>query len=132
MCALTVILLCFPGTPLDFLWHLNPAAQSALSPLEGIAILLMCLVGAGCAITAIGLWRGATWGVLLAIVILSLNLIGDLLNATVRGDYRALIGLPIGGAMIAYLAWNVGTAFAPRRSRRKGRSHILTWFRSQD
>ena len=28
---------------------------------------------------------------------------GDLLNAFVRNDLRTLIGLPIGGAMIAYL-----------------------------
>jgi hypothetical protein len=31
------------------------------------------------------------------------NLIGDAGNAAVRGDLRTLIGLPIGGALIAYL-----------------------------
>ena len=42
-------------------------------------------------------------GVPLALGILSVNLVGDLLNAFVRHDLRTLIGLPIGGAMIAYL-----------------------------
>jgi hypothetical protein len=30
-------------------------------------------------------------------------LLGDALNALVRADWRTLIGLPIGGAMLAYL-----------------------------
>ena len=64
----------------------------------------MALVGLGCAFAAIGLWRGALWGRRLALTILTLNILGDLGNALIRHDYRALIGLPIGGAMIFYLA----------------------------
>jgi len=45
----------------------------------------------------------ARWGVSLALGILAVNLVGDLLNAFLRHDLRTLIGLPIGGAMIAYL-----------------------------
>ena len=64
----------------------------------------MFVVGAGCAFAAIGLWRRSLWGIRIALVILSLNIFGDLLNAVLRHDYRALIGLPVGGAMIFYLA----------------------------
>ena len=32
-----------------------------------------------------------------------MNVIGDATTAFVRGDLRTLIGLPIGGALIAYL-----------------------------
>jgi hypothetical protein len=32
------------------------------------------------------------------------NLIGDLTNAFVRNDFRTLIGVPIAGAIIFYLA----------------------------
>lgn len=39
----------------------------------------------------------------LALAILSVNILGDLFNALMRHDLRTLIGLPIGGAMIAYL-----------------------------
>jgi hypothetical protein len=42
-------------------------------------------------------------GIRLALVILSLNIIGDLFNALMRHDFRSLVGLPIGGAMILYL-----------------------------
>ncbi len=104
MCALTIVLLIFPGTALDSLWRLNPAARLAFQSLGNAAILLMSVVGTGCVFAAIGLWQKSLWGIRIALVVLSLNIIGDLFNALVRHDYRALIGLPIGGAMIFYLA----------------------------
>jgi hypothetical protein len=104
MCALTIVLLLFPGTPLDSLWSLNPDAHLAFQSLGNWSVALMVTVGVGCAFAAIGLWQGMLWGTRLALVILSLNIIGDLFNALVRHDYRALVGLPVGGAMIFYLA----------------------------
>ena len=47
--------------------------------------------------------RQKEWGRRLAIGTLAANLIGDCVSALVRHDPRTLIGLPIGGAMIAYL-----------------------------
>jgi hypothetical protein len=104
MCFLTVVLLVFPGTKLDLLWHLNPEAHAGFQSLGGWSILLMVAVGSGCALTAIGLWLGKLWGVRLAIVILFINLVGDLLSVVARHDYRSLIGLPVAGGMIFYLA----------------------------
>ena len=104
MCALTIVLLIFPGSPLNSLWTLNPDARVAFQSLGKAAIWLMLVVGAGCAFAAIGLWRRSLWGIRIALVILSLNIFGDLLNAVIRHDYHALIGLPVGGAMIFYLA----------------------------
>ena len=104
MCTLTIILLLFPGTRLDSLWRLNPDAHQAFDSLGNFAVLLMLVVGAVCASATIGLWRGRLWGLRIALIILSLNIVGDLFNALVRHDYRALIGLPIGGAMIFFLS----------------------------
>ncbi len=104
MCALTIVLLLLPGTPLDSLWGLNPDAHSAFQSFGTWSVLLMAVLGAGCASAAFGLWQRARWGIRLALIILLLNIIGDLFNALVRREYRALIGLPIGGAMIFYLA----------------------------
>src|SRR6267143_797563 len=103
MCTLTIILLLFPGTSLDSLWRLNPEAHSAFQSLGKAAVLLMFIVGAGCALAAIGMWRGSLWGMRLALIILSANILGDLFNALLRHDLRTLIGLPIGGALIIYL-----------------------------
>ena len=104
MCALTIFLLLLPGTPLDRLWRLNPEAQAAFHSLGWLSILLMALIGTACACSAIGLWRARAWGIRLALIILSINIAGDLFNALFRHDYRALIGLPIGGTMIFLLA----------------------------
>lgn len=104
MCALTTALLLFPGTRLDSLWRLNPVAQQQLTGMGGWAVLLMLTVGAACALAAIGLARGARWGRMVAIGVLAINLIGDITGALLRHDPRTLIGVPIGGAMIFYLA----------------------------
>jgi len=60
-------------------------------------------VGAACGLAAIGLARNTEWGRRLAIGVLTVNLIGDSLNAWLRHDLKTLIGLPIGGLMIVYL-----------------------------
>jgi hypothetical protein len=104
MCALTIWLLLFPGGALDSLWRLNPEAHAAFQRIGGLLILLMVIVGVACALAAIGLARNAKWGRWLGILILATNLVGDLTNAFVRHDLRTLIGVPIAGAMIFYLA----------------------------
>ncbi len=104
MCALTVFLLLFPGTVLDSLWRVNPEAYIAFQSFGQVAFLIMLAVGIACLFAAVGLWRNAAWGVRLALIILSVTIAADLFNAVLRHDYRALIGLPVGAAMIFYLA----------------------------
>jgi hypothetical protein len=86
MSALTLALLLFPGSAFDSIWR-----------------LLMLAIGTACLFAAIGLWRGAFWGTRLALMILSVNIVGDIINALFRNDYRALIGLPVGAAMMFFL-----------------------------
>lgn len=57
MCLLTVVLLVFPGTVLDLLWRLNPAAHLAFQSLENWSVVIMVTVGTACAVAAFGLWR---------------------------------------------------------------------------
>jgi hypothetical protein len=108
MCALTIVLLLFPGTALDVVWRLNPEAQRSFQSLGTLSILLMAVVGISCAAAAIGLFRRAWWWRVVGLIILLANLVGDAANAILRHDYRALIGILIGGVMIVYL-WR--TAF---------------------
>jgi hypothetical protein len=113
MCLLTIVLLVFRGTKLDSLWNLNPEARVAFQSLgKNWSIVLMSVVGAGCTLAAVGLWRGTLWGIRLGLAILFVNIIGDLVNVVTRHDYRSLVGLPIAGAMIFYLAWST----SPRRT----------------
>jgi hypothetical protein len=119
MCALTIILLVFPGTALDLLWRLNPDAHQAFRSFGVWSIILMLIVGISCGVAAVGLAKGTIWGVRLAILILCVNVVGDLVN-TFRGDNRALIGVPIAGALILYL-----TRSKPNRA---GKSRSLMIF----
>ena len=80
------------------------------------AVVLMTTVSIACSLSAIGLWRGAPWGLRFAVVVLVVNAVGDLANAILREDPRTLVGLPIAGAMILYLiSRRRGRFFAARR-----------------
>ena len=93
----------FPGAWSETLWRLKPDAQRDFARMGEWAVPLMILVGAACAAAAFGLWTRRRWGHQLAVGLLSINLAGDVLNAFGRGDWRTLIGLPVGGAMLGYL-----------------------------
>jgi integral membrane sensor domain MASE1 len=97
------IALLTPGGPLQPIWRLNPGAYTGFARMGGWAPILMVMVTLACGSAAIDLARRRAWGRRLAIGILGVNLLGDLANAVVRGDLRTLIGLPIGGFLIAYL-----------------------------
>jgi len=101
--CVTALALAFPGEGLDSLWRLNPHAHASFLAMGQWAIALMCAVAAACATSAVGLWIRASWGHRLALVLLAVNLVADTANAFVRGDLRTLIGIPIAGALIAYL-----------------------------
>lgn len=103
MALLASLGLLLPDGVLEPIWRLNPNALVALTALHSWGTVLMLTVGIACALAAIGLWRRALWGHHVAVGILAVNLVGDVLNAALRGDLRALIGIPIGGAMILYL-----------------------------
>ena len=103
MALLASLGLLLPGGVLEPMWRLNPQARVSLTALHSWGVVLMLTVGIACALAAIGLWTRAMWGHHLAVGILAVNLVGDGLNVIVRGDLRALIGLPIGGAIILYL-----------------------------
>lgn len=103
ICLVTMLALALPGGFLDPIWRLRPDARIEFQKLGNWSVLLMATVGFACGLAALGLARQAEWGRRLAIGILTVNLIGDSLNALLRHDWRTLIGLPIGGLLIWYL-----------------------------
>ena len=101
--TVSALALAWPGAWADAVWRLKPEARSQFAQLGPWAIPLMIVVALACAGAAVGLWTRRRWGHRLAVGLLGVNLVGDLLNAVMRSDWRTLIGLPIGGAMLAYL-----------------------------
>ena len=96
-------MLATPGGPLDPVWRLRPSAREELAPLGLWGVLLMATVSLACLGAAFGLWTGRRFGHRLAVALLLTNLLGDLANATMRGDPRTLIGIPIVGLLLWYL-----------------------------
>jgi hypothetical protein len=106
--------LLFPGGFLEPLWRLNPRGHEGLVASGIWAVILFLTVGLSCAAAAIGLWRGKRWGCVLSIVILVVNLAGDLFNVISGQERRAAIGIPIVLAILAYLmSRRVRTFFRP-------------------
>ena len=111
ICLIAVLALAFPGSFLEAIWSLKPEVRDQFYQIgSGASIALMAAVGAASGLASIGLAEKTEWGRRLAIVILSINLTGDSLTAFLRHDARTLIGLPIGGFMIWYLARRAANA----------------------
>jgi len=95
--------LLWPLGPLEPMWRINPRAREGFANMGPWALLLLAIVCMACASSALGLWRARRWGHRLAIIVLGINLVGDATNALFGHDPRAAIGVPIAGALIAYL-----------------------------
>jgi len=116
----TALALASPGAWSVAMWRVKPEAPVQFARLGPLAIPLMVGVALACAGAAVGLWRRERWGWRLAVTVLGLNLVGDAFNAVVRGDWRTLIGLPIGGAMLAYLFTEPVRAWCTRAAPPRG------------
>ena len=101
--GLTSVALLTPGGAIDPIWRLNPSAQAAFAHMGPRGSILMAVVALASGGAAVGLWRQARWGLVLALLLLGVNLVGNVINAFVRGDLRTLIGLPIAAVLIVYL-----------------------------
>ena len=96
--------LAFPGSPLEPMWQLNPRGHYVLARMHGWAALLLAVVSCACGITGIGLWLARRWGYALAVVGLSIHLLGDILNVVLGIEPRAIIGIPIVCGVLVYLS----------------------------
>ena len=109
--GVAALTLALPGTALDVVWRLKPEEHARLATTGALSVLLMCAVSAACAAAAVGVWRGRRWAWWLAIALIAANLVGDAANAVLRGDLRTLVGLPIGGALLAWLVFGRARAW---------------------
>lgn len=103
MSFIAFVSLLFPGSILEPMWRLNPRAHEGFAVMGVWAIVLMCVVSVACASAAVGLWHGARWGYRLAIILLAINLLGDIVNVALGTEPRAVVGVPIVLALLAFL-----------------------------
>jgi len=115
--GLSALSLLTPGGPLEPMWRLNPRAREAFSPLGPWAPLLLGAVCLACAAAAYGFFAGRRWGFRLGVALLLTNLAGDLVNAALGVEPRAVAGVPVVAAILLYLSLRKVRAFfaeAPR------------------
>ena len=86
MASLAATTLLWRGTALDRVWALNPIAYKQLAPLGGAVGVLFLLLGAALTTAGIGWFRRRLWGWRLAVVIIAIQVLGDLVNC-VSGDW---------------------------------------------
>ena len=102
--ATSCVSLLFPGSALEPMWRLNPRARDAFARMGPLAVALLATVAVACALSSFGLWRGARWGHRLALVVLAVNLLGDITNLVLGVEPRAAFGVPIVAALLVFLA----------------------------
>jgi len=100
---ISAISLLFPGGLLEPIWRLNPHAHQAFGQMGQWAIVLMALVCVACVCTAVGLWRRRRWGYWLAVFMLTVNLVGDVINVISGTERRAIVGIPVVALLLLYL-----------------------------
>ena len=101
---ISAVSLLFPGSFLEPIWRLNPQARETFTHLAAWAIVLMVIVCIACFSTVVGLWRRRRWGYWLAVLMLAINLFGDLINVLSGAEPRAIIGVPVALLILVYLS----------------------------
>jgi hypothetical protein len=103
MASLAAITLLWRGTVLDRVWVLNPMAYKQLQPIDTKVGVLFLLLAVALATAGILWFRRRRWGWRLAVIIIGIQLAGDLVNC-IRGDWlRGGIGVIIAGALMVFL-----------------------------
>jgi hypothetical protein len=103
MSCIAAVSLSIPGSPLDFLWRVNPTGHEGLTAIGTPAIFLMLVVSIACFLVSRGLWLGRTWSRWGAITILAVNAVADVFEALARREWTPMIGPPIAAALAGYL-----------------------------
>ena len=104
MSSLALASLLLPSSPLRYIWRINPHALEAFESMGLWAYLMLVVVAAVCALSAVGVWRRRRWGYALAVSVLAANMVGDAANAAFGNEPRAVVAVLIVAAVLAYLA----------------------------
>jgi hypothetical protein len=103
MASIAATTLLSRGTVLDLAWDLNPNAYRKLAPFGSAVGVLFLLLGAALTAAGIGWFRRRLWGWRLTVVIITTQVLGDVIDC-IRGDLlRGVAGIIIAGALMLFL-----------------------------
>ena len=103
MATYAAITLLWPGTFLDRAWALNPNAHLQLDAIGRFAGLPFFILAIALLLAAVGWFRRRYWGWLLGVVIIAMNLAGDIGNTLIGERLKGVIGIVIAGLLLYYL-----------------------------
>ncbi len=103
MAAFAGITLVRPGTALDSAWTLNPHAYRLLAPLGKTVGVLFLFLSTALVAAAAGWLRRRKWGWWLAIVIISTQILGDLVNISRGQVIQGSVGVVLAGTLLLFM-----------------------------
>jgi hypothetical protein len=95
--------LLFPSPVFNVMWRLNPHGHEGLLRMGLWAVMLLFAASLFCGTTAVGLWKRARWGHILAIILIGINLVSDIVNTVLGIEPRTIVGVPIALAILLCL-----------------------------
>jgi lysylphosphatidylglycerol synthetase-like protein (DUF2156 family) len=103
ICAASALSLAVPGTALDHVWGLKPAARSDFASLGSAAALFLSAIGAAMAFAAAGLWKRTSWGWWTAVCIFAVNMTADAVHSIAAREPSGALGVAIDALLLWYL-----------------------------
>ncbi len=104
MAAFIGTLLLFPGKVIESLWRFNPEARAAFQSMGRLSSLLLFAVGTIAGSATVGILKRRKWGWWLAVLLFSVNALGDLVSLVVMGRIlQGASGVVISGLFLLYL-----------------------------
>jgi hypothetical protein len=101
--SLAGMTLIWRGSALDHIWALNPRGYCQLVPFGKTAGLLFLFLGATLAAAGIGWFKRYGWSWRLALAIMTIHVVGDIVNIALGHAVEGAIGVAAGGALLFYL-----------------------------
>jgi uncharacterized membrane protein (UPF0136 family) len=101
--AVTGFSLLWPGTFVDRLWTLNPAAYAEFASLGRVSGILLLVLGAATTIAGVSMLKGRRWGWMLAVVLFAINATGNAVRLFGSERLKNGVGLLIVGGFLFYL-----------------------------
>ena len=95
--------LVFPSPFFEAMWRVNSHGHDRLISMGVWGLALLFAASISCGAAAVGLWRRARWGHVMAVTLIAINLLSDLANAISGSEPRAILGVPIASALLLYL-----------------------------
>lgn len=103
MASYAAFTLFWPGTILDRAWELNRSAHAQLAPLGRIMALPFTVLSVTSLSTAAGWFKRRRWAWIIGVVMIGLNLLGDLVNMVLGEFWKGVSGVILAGLLLAYL-----------------------------